>query len=849
MWNKNNRILVLGLLIASIACVSVFSFQAAKMNRKGAGTIRDVGAIYMSGMSEQVAMHFETMIELRLSQVGALAWGVQSKNYTEDSAMEVELTRNAKERGFGYLAFYTSRGEFDMVYGVQVDTMDGEAFWESLADGKKKVAAGRDTKGNDVILMGVPISYTMQNGEECVALVAGFPTSYFIDTLFLASDDSLITYSIIRQDGGFIIQGEGDDKDGKFFDLLKTYYDSVDGIEAEEINRDFKAAMDEGRDYDCQVSVAGEMRNLYVTSLPYSEWYLILAMPYGMMDESIAGLGEQWADTALLECVFIIIVFLLVFAVHFCQVRRQMIDLDRARESAEQANKAKSEFLSNMSHDIRTPMNGIIGMTTIASANLEDKRQVQECLRKITISSRHLLGLINDVLDMSKIESGKMVLNMDTVSLPELMQNIMSIMQPQTKEKKQSFGIYVRDVPFEYVICDNLRLNQILLNLLGNAVKFTSEGGNIQLLLSEEPSSKGDGHICLHFCVKDNGIGMTLDFQKRIFESFVREDNARVQKTEGAGLGMAITKYMVDAMGGTIDVRSEIGKGSEFHVALDLEKARQSEERLQLPGWKVLLVGTDEAECEDITAALASLEIRVERALDVEYAVKCLENDRKGQDGYAAILFVWKVPRKEAIEEIKRLRQQSCSSMPILLASSEDWSGWQEQASAAGLTGILSKPFFRSTLYRQLVQLEEPQTPDGEEAVGQAEGFAGKRILLAEDNELNWEIANTLLTQMGLEVDWAENGQICVEKFRHSELGWYHGILMDLRMPRMTGFQATRAIRAMERPDAASIPIIAMSADTFEEDIQKCLDCGMDAHVAKPIDIQEIWHMLKRYLR
>lgn len=392
--------------------------------------------------------------------------------------------------------------------------------------------------------------------------------------------------------------------------------------------------------------------------------------------------------------------------------------MEKAREKAIEASKAKSDFLSNMSHDIRTPMNAIAGMTSIAIANIGNNRKVEDCLKKITQSSKHLLGLINDILDMSKIESGKMTLNMESVSIKEEIDEVVNIIQPHVKEKHQKFEVCLQDLNVEHVYCDSVRLNQVLLNFLSNAVKFTQDGGSISLTVREEDSPLGASHVRIHLYVKDTGIGMTPEFQKVIFQSFVREDSKRVQKTEGTGLGMAIAKYIIDAMGGVIEVDSEKGRGTEFHVVLDLEIVQ----------------------------------------------------------------------------------------------------------------GFVSES-------GTLPEKEEDSIPD----------FGGVKILLAEDNDLNWEIANELLSQMGLCLEHAENGRICVEMFEKSPEGYYAAVLMDIRMPEMTGYEACRAIRKLDRADSG-IPIIAMTADTFTEDIQRCLACGMNAHVAKPIDIREVARLLKSFL-
>ncbi|MBQ6206097.1 MAG: response regulator [Oscillospiraceae bacterium] len=377
-----------------------------------------------------------------------------------------------------------------------------------------------------------------------------------------------------------------------------------------------------------------------------------------------------------------------------------------------------------MSHDIRTPMNAIVGMTAIASAHIDDAEQVKDCLRKITLSGKHLLGLINDVLDMSKIESGKLTLNMEVLSLRETMETIWDIIRPQTEQRKQTFDATIENVISERVYCDSVRINQVLINLLGNAVKFTPPGGSVAVSLRQEESPKGGAYVRTRFQVTDTGVGMSEEYQKKIFEAFSREDNLRIRKTEGAGLGMAITKHIVDAMGGAIDVESEQGKGSAFRVTLDLKRA------------------------EDET-----------------------------RDG----------------------GQRSLS-------------------------------------------------PEGEAKEAAAFSMEGLRILLAEDNELNTEIATMILSEYGVDVEHGEDGKAALEMFKRSPERYYDVILMDLRMPNMNGFEATRAIRSLSRPDAKSVPVIAMSADAFADDVQRCLEAGMDGHVAKPIDIDLLMKTLSKFL-
>ena len=495
----------------------------------------------------------------------------------------------------------------------------------------------------------------------------------------------------------------------------------------------------------------------------------------------------------------------------------------------------------------RSPMNAIVGMTAIATAHIDDRQQVQNCLKKITLSSKHLLRLINDVLDMSKIESGKLSLRIEQVSLREVVEGIVSIMQPQIKAKKQSFDVHVENILTENVWCDGVRLNQVLLNLLSNATKYTQETGSIQLSLFEEESPKGENYIRVCIWVKDNGIGMTPEFLEKIYDSYSRMDKDRVYKTEGSGLGMAITKYIVDAMEGSIDVRSEIDKGTEFILTFDFEKATTKEEDMVLPPWNMLIVDDDELLCATTISTLKSIGINAEWTLDGESAVEMVNQRRQSGEDYQIILLDWKLPNTNGIQLAKEIRENLGDEVPILLISAYDWSDLEEEAQEAGINGFIGKPLFKSTLYHALHQYAGVDAEE-DQAQGVDVDLSGRRILLAEDNELNWEIANELLSDLGLQVDWAEDGQICLDKFQSSPENYYDAILMDIRMPNMTGYEATTAIRQLTRSDALSTPIIAMSADAFADDIRRCSECGMNDHVAKPIDIVELTRLLKQYL-
>ena len=856
MKNRTTRFLITSLVVVALLCVCVFSFFGIHMGNQSAHTINQVGTLYMSSMSQQISTHFESIIGLQMNQLKTLAGTVSSEDIHTDAALQEELAVQARARDFEYAGFCSKDGTLEMLYGSQLQISDPQPFLESLSQGQEKVAIGTNVLGEKVILLGVPSPHPPTVEHDCAALGVGFPVEYISDNLALEENSERAYSYIIRKDGSFVIR-TADAYRNNYFERVRVVYDDVNGMTPDEYIQALSAAMGEDSDYSNEFTMDGERYHLFCTHLPYSEWYLITFMPYGTMDSVVRSFSQEWGSLTILSGAIILTALLLVFYKYFGLTRQQLHEVEEARQAAEaaqkeaeHANRAKSEFLSNMSHDIRTPMNAIVGMTAIATANIDNTDQVRNCLKKIALSSKHLLGLINDVLDMSKIESGKMTLNMDQVSLREVVEGIVSICQPQVRAKRQHFDVFIHDISTENVICDSVRLNQVLLNLLSNAIKFTPDGGEIHVALYEEDSPKGDDYVRIHIQVRDTGIGMSEEFKKHIFDSFAREDSQRVHRTEGTGLGMSITKYIVvDAMGGSIDMDSRQGQGTTFTVTLDLEKALVMEEDMILPNWNMLVVDDDRQLCESTVAALSSIGITAEWTLDGESAVNMVVKRHRRGDEDQIILLDWKLPDMDGIDTARRIRQELGDKVPILLISAYDWGEIEDQAKAAGITGFISKPLFKSTLFnslRQFAGLPEIQTERRPQE--RRRDLTGKHILLAEDNELNWEIANELLSEEGLVLDWAENGQICVEMFQQSAAGYYDAVLMDIRMPIMGGYEATQVIRTLERPDR-DLPIIAMTADAFAEDVKRALDCGMNAHVAKPVDVDEVMRLLSKFIK
>ena len=532
------------------------------------------------------------------------------------------------------------------------------------------------------------------------------------------------------------------------------------------------------------------------------------------------------------------------------QLEEQNRKLEIALQHEGAANRAKREFLFNMSHDIRTPMNAIIGFTSLAATHIDNREQVLDYLKKISTSSQHLLSLINDVLDMSRIESGKVKIEEKAVHLPDLVHDVRSIIQPNVAAKRLSLFIDTMDIEDEDIITDPLRLNQILLNILSNAIKFTPTGGMISIRIAQKNGAP-KGCVCYEFRIKDNGIGMSEEFQKHIFEEFSREESSTVSGIQGTGLGMSITKNIVDLMGGTIALTSEPGKGTEFIVTLCFTRSGQKAEPKQLPqleGLRALVADDDTNTCLNVSTMLSKIGMRPEWTISGREAVIRTRYAMEQGDEFSVYIIDWLIPDMNGIEIVRQIRKVIGNRCPIIILTAYDWADIEDEARAAGVTAFCEKPLFLSELRRVLAEPFRAE-PASEPAQPTAADLKGKKLLLVEDNELNREIALEILKEAGFVVDTAEDGAVAVQKIKQAAPGQYDLILMDIQMPNLDGYEATRQIRALPDAEKASIPIFAMTANAFEEDRQNALAAGMNGHIAKPLDVPHLLRVLADALK
>ena len=629
--------------------------------------------------------------------------------------------------------------------------------------------------------------------------------------------------SVIDSRGGYIIQGSLF-KNTSFFEFYR-YYNDVNYSDAEQL---FKKITSESGSFNMIINSLGQECVVAYSSFDINDGLALLCL---IPLKSLNANTENWL---LIGVVTTGLLMLFIFDLMVMLIFNKQLKL--TAKEAESANKAKTDFLSTMSHDIRTPMNAIIGLTTISEKNLGDEKLVAENLHKINLASNHLLTLINDILDISKVESGKLNFCPQAFSIVETVENLMNLSQPMIKEKNIDFSFHISRFDKEYLYADQLRLNQIFINLLSNAIKYTEKNGKVSVEMKEEPSEK-EGCVKLTFVVSDTGIGMSPEFLANLYQPFSRQTDSRVNKIQGTGLGLAITKQMVDLMQGSIDCQSKQGLGTTFTVVLDLPVAEQQRADLKLENLDVLIVDDDEVLLETAVDTMTSIGLTTEQATNGLEALGMIKHRESEGKNYDIVIVDLKMPGIDGIETIRRIREEIKSNVPILLISAYSWSDVEEQAKEAGVSGFLSKPLFRSTLYDKITEIIGTKKESAEQENDYSD-LDGMNILVAEDNDINWEIISTLLSMYGITTERAENGRIALEKIKNATKGSYSLIFMDIQMPEMNGLDATRAIRKLDNPWASKIPIVAMTADAFSENVTECLQAGMQAHIAKPIDIK-----------
>lgn len=822
-YNQRHLLIISG--AAFICVIIIFCMIFAAFLKRFNKTLEEENRIRMSETAESIRSYADAMVSSVQQMLDTAAEALVM--LPENKRMEY-LEYLASQSSLVYTGIAGADGMLQTTLPKGVVDVSQEAYFQSAMSGKHVVTDLKREILEDKAAFGVLIVTPLSN--QSGVLVAMLDTQQLEAALDADSFGGMGYSCIIDREGELVVYKKSMDY-SNFFKVLDNV-SFTEGCDAAAIKADIKARKEGLASY----SNFNTEQYAYYSPLEMNDWMVVSIVG----KEAVTGKTDALVSELLALSVgaLVIMIILVVTAGVLMSVS----------ETRQKANEAKSAFLANMSHDIRTPMNAIIGMTAIAYGHLDNTDQVRQCLEKISFSSKHLLGLINDVLDMSKIESGKMTLNMGPLLLPELMEGVVNIIQPSLKAKHQHFSIRLHNVKHEKLNGDALRLNQVFINILSNAVKFTPDGGSISVDVEELESRR----LCkafYRFTFEDTGIGMKPEFLKEIFTAFIREKDSKLDKIEGSGLGMAITKKILDVMEGSIHVESKEGEGSVFVVELYLEMDDSRDDDLDLPPLHILVVDNDEILCQSAVAMLKELGAEAEWVNSGEEAVIKLRGTIRSGEEYQAVIVDWKMPGMDGMQTARSIRTLLGLDIPILVVSAYDWDDIREVAVAAGVNGFIPKPLFKSTLYHGLQRYVcGGEMSTGEKPVENEYDFTGYTFLLVEDNELNKEIAVELLTSKGAMMEWACNGEEGVKTFEASSPGYYSLILMDIQMPIMNGYTATKIIRSMNREDASKVPIFAMTADAFAEDIEMAKKAGMNTHLAKPLDVPAIMREIKKYV-
>ena len=668
--------------------------------------------------------------------------------------------------------------------------------------------------------------------EESAYLMRVEPLEILKESWFFNSNYPGIQISIINSFGDYILRSPIF-KNDNFYEFLRSY-NELTYPEIDELSQEVNSAE---KGHFTFKNAQGEDTLFGYSTRGYNDWVVIGALPLSELDYA----EIQWS--LLISPLFTFIMLLVINILFFQSLNHK---LRTSLEKLETANSAKTNFMSSMSHDIRTPMNAIIGLTTIAEQDIDDHARVKNCLNKISLASGHLLTLINDILDISQVESGKFTINPVQFSLADSAIDLVNIMYPQAEEKKLECTIHLVNITQEYLLADKLRLNQIWLNILSNAVKYTPTGGSIDIILEEQPIPDDPSSIMLYFTAKDTGIGMSPEFVKSIFEPFAREKDSRTDKIQGSGLGMAITKQIVDLLGGTISVHSEQGKGSEFRVSLKLKRGYCVKYDKLPDGFNVLLIGRSNFSV-NTKRFVNELGGNAECTTTEEYA----EFIRKRSASEFNMVLIDRVMADTGCIDIARdIHSYFGEECPPIVISAFDWTDIENEARSAGVSDFMTRPVFKTVLmdmFSKLLEGKIGRTDAGNE-IASDDDLVGLNVLIAEDNDINWEIISDLVASFGIKADRAENGRICVDMLKNSTPGKYAMIFMDIQMPVMNGLEATQLIRKLDDEQLAAIPIVAMTANAFAKDVSDCISAGMNGHIAKPVNVNLLLSEIKKYV-